>query len=197
MSLHDEFDAGAFLQRLGAVTLLAKGDNDVVEGLIAVVGEDGNSKGGVVAAVLRCGWFPHLGARGAQQKSPLYFCLGPALRAGKGPQRWRPEGRATTGRSRGDTSSRRLPQGRARTCSLLARSSKFTCLTKLRGHCEHDGEGMEEEEAKPTSRRRRGVCAFRTGSEGKPLTQSQQSREGLVRVTAAESVGRPGTKKQI
>ncbi len=50
--MNDELDAGAFLERLGEIALLAPGNDVVVEGLQVPVGDDGNPKGGVLATVL-------------------------------------------------------------------------------------------------------------------------------------------------
>ena len=52
LRLDDQLDASAGLERLGEVALLAKGDDVVVKGLEVAVGDDGDSEGGVLAAVL-------------------------------------------------------------------------------------------------------------------------------------------------
>ena len=52
LRLNDELDAGAFLERLGQIALLAPGNDVVVEGLQVPVGDDGNPKGRVFATVL-------------------------------------------------------------------------------------------------------------------------------------------------
>jgi len=52
LRLDDQLDAGAGLERLGEVALLAEGNDVVVKGLEVAVGDDGDSEGGVLAAVL-------------------------------------------------------------------------------------------------------------------------------------------------
>jgi len=52
LRLDDQLDASSLLKRLGEVALLAEGDDVVVKGLEVAVGDDGDSEGGVLAAVL-------------------------------------------------------------------------------------------------------------------------------------------------
>jgi hypothetical protein len=52
LCLDDQLDAGAGLERLGEVALLAEGNDVVVKGLEVAVGDDGDTEGGVLAAVL-------------------------------------------------------------------------------------------------------------------------------------------------
>jgi len=52
LCLDDQLDAGAGLEGFGEVALLAEGNDVVVKGLEVAVGDDGNSEGGVLAAVL-------------------------------------------------------------------------------------------------------------------------------------------------
>ena len=50
--LDDQLDAGAGLEWLGEMALIAEGNDVVVKGLEVAVGDDGDSEGGVLAAVL-------------------------------------------------------------------------------------------------------------------------------------------------
>ena len=52
LCLDDQLDAGAGLEGLGEVALLAEGNDVVVKGLEVAVGDDCDSEGGVLAAVL-------------------------------------------------------------------------------------------------------------------------------------------------
>ena len=52
LRLDDQLDPGADLERHGEVALLAEGDDVVVKGLEVAIGDDGDSEGGVLAAVL-------------------------------------------------------------------------------------------------------------------------------------------------
>jgi hypothetical protein len=52
LCLDDQLDAGALLQRLGEVALLAECHDVVVKGLKVAVGDDCDSEGGVLAAIL-------------------------------------------------------------------------------------------------------------------------------------------------
>ncbi|HEY5214134.1 MAG TPA: hypothetical protein VIJ38_14055 [Acidobacteriaceae bacterium] len=52
LRLNDQFDTGAGLEWLGEVALLAEGNDVVVKGRSVAVGDDGDSEGGVLAAVL-------------------------------------------------------------------------------------------------------------------------------------------------
>jgi hypothetical protein len=52
LRLDDQLDAGALLERLGEMTLLAECHDVVVKGLKVAVGDDCDSEGGVFAAVL-------------------------------------------------------------------------------------------------------------------------------------------------
>ena len=52
LRLDDQLDAGALLQRLGEVALLAECNDVVVEGLQDAVRDDCDSEGGVLAAIL-------------------------------------------------------------------------------------------------------------------------------------------------
>jgi hypothetical protein len=47
-----KLDASACLELLGEMALLAEGNDVVMKGLVVVVRDDGNSEGGVLAAVL-------------------------------------------------------------------------------------------------------------------------------------------------
>jgi hypothetical protein len=52
LRLDDQLDARSLLERLGEVALLAEGNDVVVKGPDVAVGDDGDSEGGVLAAVL-------------------------------------------------------------------------------------------------------------------------------------------------
>ena len=52
LRLDDQLDAGACLELLGEVALLAEGNDVVVKGLKVAVGDDGDSEGGVLASGL-------------------------------------------------------------------------------------------------------------------------------------------------
>jgi hypothetical protein len=52
LRLDYQLDAGAGLEWLGEVALLTEGNDVVVKGLEVAVGDDGDSEGGVLAAVL-------------------------------------------------------------------------------------------------------------------------------------------------
>ena len=52
LCLDYQLDAGAGLERLGEAALLAEGNDVVVKGLLVAVRDDGDSEGGVFAAVL-------------------------------------------------------------------------------------------------------------------------------------------------
>ncbi|MDQ2834934.1 MAG: hypothetical protein M3Y50_14580, partial [Acidobacteriota bacterium] len=50
--MYNQLDAGSLLEGLGEVTLFAPGDDVIAECLEVAVGDDGDSEGGVLAAVL-------------------------------------------------------------------------------------------------------------------------------------------------